>query len=103
MKLYLSGPMTGYPESNYPAFEKAAQTLRDNGHEVYSPHEYMPAGKPTLEKLKEAFSAYCKFICEEAEGIVLLHGWESSLGVSAELALAKNCQLEIFIYPQPCG
>lgn len=90
--------MTGYPESNYPAFEEAAKTLRDAGHEVYSPHEALPVGKPTLEKLRWAFAEYCKYICEEAEAIVLLSGWENSLGVSAELALAKNCQLEIIHY-----
>ncbi|AHJ10703.1 hypothetical protein P106B_20 [Rhizobium phage vB_RglS_P106B] len=97
-KIYLSGPMTGYPESNYPAFQKATNELRDAGHIVYSPHEFMPAGKPTVDQLRKAFAAYCKFICEEAEAIVLLPGWENSLGVSAELALAKNCQLEIIFY-----
>lgn len=94
-KIYLSGPMTGYPNSNYPAFERAASALRDNGHEVFSPHEFLPEGKPSNADLRRAFSAYSKYICEEADTIVLLPGWEKSIGVSAELALAKNCGLNI--------
>lgn len=94
-KCYLSGPMTGYPENNYPAFEKATAALRQAGYHVFTPHEYMPPKKPTISELRRAFAAYSRFICEEADTIILLSGWEQSLGVSAELALAKNCGLEI--------
>lgn len=97
-KIYLSGPMTGYPESNYPAFESASHSLRMQGHEVYSPHEYMPPGKPTIEVLRGAFAEYCKYICEEADTIVMLPGWEKSPGATAEHSLAKCCGLKIVIY-----
>ena len=37
MRIYISGPMTGLPDYNYPAFHAAAQRLTDGGHEPVSP------------------------------------------------------------------
>lgn len=39
MKHYLSGPMSGLPELNYPAFARAASELRARGLTVVSAHE----------------------------------------------------------------
>jgi hypothetical protein len=39
MKLYISGPMTGIPDYNYPLFEEVVQAFRDQGVKVFSPHE----------------------------------------------------------------
>lgn len=93
--IYLSGPMKGYPKSNYPLFTFVAAQLRAGGHRVYNPSEFPHDGGHDTFPLRKAFAEYAKFICEEADTIVLLPGWEASLGVSAELALAKNCGLEI--------
>jgi len=95
MKIYLSGPMTGYPESNYPAFVQATEALRSKGYEVYSPHEYMPAGTPTPEDLRGAFAAYCRYICEDATHIVALPGWEKSRGANIEVSLGTYLGLPI--------
>lgn len=38
VEYYLAGPMTGLPEYNYPAFEKAEVLLAENGITVRSPH-----------------------------------------------------------------
>jgi len=35
---YLAGPMSGLPEYNYPAFEKASIALEEQGIKVKSPH-----------------------------------------------------------------
>lgn len=95
--IYLSGPMKGYPESNYPTFRRVTAILRDAGHRVYCPSEFpWDRDEHALFPLRKAFAEYSKFICEEASAIVLLPGWERSVGVSAELALARNCKLEIF-------
>jgi hypothetical protein len=93
--IYLSGPMSGYPQANYPAFYTAAQKLRAEGHRVYNPAEFPHNGTPDTFPLRMAFASYCNFICLEADTICLLDGWEKSLGVSAELALAKNCKLNV--------
>jgi hypothetical protein len=95
VKIYLSGPMKGYPQSNYPLFNRVAAELRIAGHDVYNPAEFPHDGPFETFPLRRAFADYCRFICEEADAIVLLPGWEKSLGVSAELALAKNCKLDV--------
>lgn len=94
-RIYLSGPMKGYEASNYPLFNRVTAKLRDMGHQVYNPAEFAPEHPQDTFPLRQAFAAYCKFICEEATALYLLPGWETSLGVSAELALAKNCGLRI--------
>lgn len=94
-KIYLSGPMNGYPGSNYPLFNAVSGQLRLQGFEVYNPAEFPHDGPAETFPIRAAFAAYAKFICEEADIIVLLPGWEKSKGVSAELALAKNCGLRV--------
>jgi hypothetical protein len=97
--IYLSGPMNGYPEFNYPAFMAASAKLRSEGHRVYNPAEFPHDGDKSTFPLRVAFASYCSFICLEADSIYLLQGWEKSLGVSAELALAKNCGLTVVELP----
>lgn len=92
-RIYLSGPMTGYPAKNFPLFHSVAAELRAGGHEVYNPADYEHS-EPVFP-LRKAMAEYARYICLEADTIVLLPGWEKSLGVSAELALAKNCKLDI--------
>jgi hypothetical protein len=96
MKIYLSGPMRGYTDLNYPMFNKVTKYLRDKGYEVYNPAEFKHDEPIEKFPIRRAFAEFCKYICEEADSIVLLPGWEKSLGVSAELALAKNCKLQIY-------
>lgn len=93
--IYLSGPMKGYPEGNYPLFRSVAAKLREQGHRVYNPAEFPHNGPHDTFPIRQAFAAYCSFICLEADTIVLLPGWQKSKGVSAEKALAENCGLEV--------
>lgn len=37
MKVYIAGPMTGYPDFNYPAFFAAQDALIGVGHEPINP------------------------------------------------------------------
>lgn len=92
--IYLSGPMTGLPEYNYPLFRRVAAELRARGHRVYNPAEFPHKGAPEEFPIRRAFAAYSSFICLEADTIVLLPGWEKSRGATAERALADNCGLE---------
>lgn len=98
--IYLSGPMKGYPRSNYPLFNSVAARLRSAGHRVYNPAEFGVDQPRAVFPIREAFAAYSKFICEEADAIVLLPGWEASKGAAAERALADNCGIEIILFDQ---
>ena len=103
MRLYLAGPMTGIKDFNYPAFHTAATQLRSHGHEVFNPAEndiangFNPqgfSGDPTEAaasgfSLRTALKQDLAWICDHAEGIALLEGWERSKGVRAEMALAE--------------
>ncbi len=104
MKIYVAGPMRGYPQFNFPAFLDAAAKLRTAGHEVFSPAEHDMAGgfdpsgcngsfdDPKYLRqgfsLREALCADLTWICTHADGVALLPGWEKSLGATAEQATA---------------
>jgi len=92
--------MTGLPEFNFPAFDKAAAEYRARGFTVINPAEHDrengldvtgmtgdPAELEGLFDLKEALLWDLQQVAD-ADGIVLLEGWEKSSGARAELALA---------------
>lgn len=105
MKLYLAGPMRGYANFNFAAFDFAAAKLREQGFEVFSPAERDRAAygeniedNPTGDESKvtnpactinDCMDADCHWICRHANAVALLPGWEKSSGANAELALAK--------------
>lgn len=37
--LYVAGPMSGLPQFNFPLFDAVAESLRDDGYTIVSPHE----------------------------------------------------------------
>lgn len=81
MKIYLSGPMTGLPYLNYPAFMVAAADLRARGFDVYNPAEW--------EAKYNDGEFNLTLICREAVAVVTLPGWENSPGATAETSLAR--------------
>jgi len=93
VRVYLAGPMTGLPEMNFPAFHAAAHKLRAAGHEVFNPAEFgadkSEAGRRSILRDELAW------ICECAEAIALLPGWEMSSGATAELAVANALDLKV--------
>lgn len=95
-RIYLSGPMRGVPERNYPLFNEVAKKLRDAGHTVYNPAEYPWEDSP--EVMRMAFAAYCSFICLEATTIYMLPGWKLSTGATTEHKLATCLGLEVILH-----
>jgi len=117
MKLYLAGPMRGYPAFNFPAFHAAAASLREDGHEIFSPadndidkqggkdfsSDYKTGDEDALAAatawtIRKALADDTAWICAHAEGIVMLPGWEASKGATAERALTIALNLPVFLY-----
>lgn len=114
MKLYLSGPMTGVPRCNFPAFDEACTKLRAAGHSVISPHEQdspalqaasraSPNGVNTIEttpgeSLGRTLGNDVRVIIDEVDGVVFLPAWDASRGarIEAFVALTFNKQFAYF-------
>lgn len=111
MKIYLAGPMRGLPNFNHHAFRVGAIALRAAGHEVFSPVESSeamygpdiyttnPEGDEAIAGIdgRKVFAADLAYICEHAEAVALLPGWERSKGATAEHATAVALGLEVMV------
>jgi hypothetical protein len=108
MRIYLSGPMSGYEQYNFPAFDYAAAKLRAEPgvEDVFSPadndRKYGLTGDtsqsfPKGVSVRTLLRDDTKYICTTATHIALLPGWEKSLGATAEHALAKALGLTVII------
>jgi hypothetical protein len=105
-RLYVAGPMRGYPEFNFPEFDKATDQLRVAGYDVFSPaeHDRSLYGDDVMSygdsiDIRISMAADLDWICKNADGVALLHGWTASKGACAEYALA----LALDIPARPVG
>ncbi|MBA2927098.1 DUF4406 domain-containing protein [Pseudomonas sp. CCUG 57209] len=53
-RIYLSGPMTGLPGLNFPAFAAMTDNLRAGGHTVTNPAEVDPDGGTYYETHRQS-------------------------------------------------
>ncbi len=95
MKVYLAGPMSGYPMYNFPMFDSYRNYLLLRGYEVISPAdldraagwdpEKHPANPPDARDCaKRDVEAICK-----CDAIFVMPGYKDSRGCTMELAVAK--------------
>ena len=96
MIAYLSGPMTGLPDLNYPAFQVAAERLRSQGVKVISPHEITPPGAGPWSWEQHMRADLAALLT--ADVIVLLPGWEQSRGAQLEKTVAEAVGLMVVDY-----
>lgn len=119
MRIYISGPMTGYPNSNRESFDKQAEYWRSLGHFVINPHDitsvfgsvheiamafaytygmltsYNDDEKKAMTRLARSVMDADIAALRTCDRIVLLRGWQISRGAKAELAEAIRCGLEV--------
>ena len=81
--LYVSGPMSGYEDSNYPEFNEATATLRELGFTVFNPAEVNPEGLQYTGLLALDLADVL-----QCEGVAVLEGWWNSVGARMEVNVA---------------
>lgn len=90
-RIYLSGPMTGKPEFNFPAFDREAARIRELGYQVVNPAEI---NRDTKLSWHACMRADIKALCD-CDVLALMPGWEMSQGAHLELHLAHRLGMQI--------
>lgn len=96
--VYLSGPMTGLPDFNRPAFHAAAAALREQGHVVINPAEVDLGPDATWADYMRIHLAE---IARRVTQVFVLPGWESSRGAQLEVHVARSLGLPVVPAPAP--
>jgi len=91
-RIYISGPMTGVPDHNFPAFHAAAARFRAAGWEVANPAENF-GGRTDLPR--ESYLRADVLLLSQCAAIALLPGWGDSRGARVEYLLACELGLEL--------
>ena len=113
MKVYLSGPMRGYPNFNFPAFDDAAERLATLGIQVFNPAAHDRQIYPDIEQwdgfatgdpaqcpqfnLPQSLAWDFQMILD-SDAIVLLPGWAQSSGARAERFVAECVGKAVLYY-----
>ena len=86
-RIYISGPMTGLPDYNRPAFAVAALHLLQAGYDVKN-----PAAQPEVFGWTTAGYLIERDLpmLRRCHGVALLPGWQKSLGARTEIELARD-------------
>ena len=87
MIIYLSGPMTGLPQNNCPAFNAVAAYYRAQHYTVLNPAETPP---------QPSWACYMRRALEQlaqADMIAMLPGWADSRGACIERRIAYDLEI----------
>lgn len=106
-KIYIAGPMSGYPEFNFPKFFAVADKLKSEGWLVFNPANKDEEGGVVTHKsyakgdalalvssgwdFRDAYAWDVNRVIE-ADAIYMLKGWEHSSGAVGEHAVAVTMQ-----------
>ena len=90
-RIYIAGPMTGFADFNYPAFNAKAAELRSEGFEVFNPAE-LPAHEG---KTYEQYMCEAMLLLLKCDAVYLLPGWAKSRGAQFELQTARILRMAV--------
>jgi len=90
--LYIAGPMSSYPEHNFPAFHEAEKLLRDKGFRVANPVSINTVmGQPWEYYMREDLL----LMLQCATGVAVLSGWQESKGATFEVHVAHVLKMPV--------
>ena len=92
MRVYVSGPMTGYPDYNLASFRWATEMLNKLGGVV----GVNPGARGEIEGYE--WSDYMRdalVILTTCQGVALLDGWIDSRGANLEYQVARELGMDI--------
>lgn len=100
-KCYVAGPMTGMPDWNRPAFEKAARAWAAAGWETRTPIEMDDKEYGGPERASRTIPYPILLLRDldrivECQAVALLPGWENSRGARLEVHWAAVCQIPVY-------
>jgi len=96
--IYIAGPMTGYDDFNFPAFDKVAKEWDERGYAVLNP------ASSFMRRQDLSYEQYMRsavMLLIQASAIVLLPGWQKSNGACMEALMAAR--LGLFFYRADTG
>jgi hypothetical protein len=94
MKIYISGPMTGIEEFNYPAFNQAAKWLRALGHTVLNPAELF-GGDLTQIRPRSVYMRADIIMLLQADAVATLPRWSTSKGACLEVRIVRELGINV--------
>lgn len=89
-RIYLSGPMTGLPDLNFPAFAAMTTSLREGGHTVTNPAELNPDGGSWNDCMRRDIAALM-----DCDTVATLPDWENSKGAKLEVLIAEKLGMRV--------
>ena len=109
---YLAGPMTGYPQFNFPLFSGVAEKLRSYGFSIIAPSELdSPEVKKAalastngdheacqVETWGQLLGRDIQILADDCKGIIFLPDWQESKGARLEATCAVNLGYKCFAY-----
>jgi hypothetical protein len=100
-KIFIAGPMRGYPNYNFDKFDRFEKLLKDNGIDCVNPGRISRKFKET--EVNNDINVYNEMVRLQQDAqrtcnaILLLNGWQWSKGVKLEVKTAAENDFQFLL------